>query len=463
MKRRRKTCCRKKSACRFKGICLGLTVLALLVAAPLWAGWEEQRQRLTLSASLRTRYELWNWFDPGNIPSSQNENNDYGFGATLLRLGLRYDTKKWFDAFAEVQNTALLNLPDDANAPAPQGALGLGATYFAPHRREWDSRIFFHQLYTTLKLPREPATFFRMGRFEYFDGLEALTGDPTLDWLKRSRLSQRLIGPFGFSHVGRSFDGLEAAYNHSLFNLTAMASHPRQGGFEIDGMDEIDTIDFLSTTLTVKSSAWIPRSEGRFFYLYYGDDRGPAQQVVKVDNRPSEARAQDQQDISLSSFGLHYIQTASLGAGQGDVLAWGVYQTGEWGKLDHEAWAWALEAGYQTPFLPWHPWLRTGYLRSSGDGYPTDHTHETFFQILPTVRQYASFPFFNMMNSEDGFVQLLLRPIPQKLTLRSDLHFLRLTEARDLWYQGGRRFSAAQKFWLRGAAKQWKSWVSHFV
>jgi hypothetical protein len=132
MKRRRKTCCRKKSACRFKGICLGLTVLALLVAAPLWAGWEEQRQRLTLSASLRTRYELWNWFDPGNIPSSQNENNDYGFGATLLRLGLRYDTKKWFDAFAEVQNTALLNLPDDANAPAPPGRARIGRYLFRP-------------------------------------------------------------------------------------------------------------------------------------------------------------------------------------------------------------------------------------------------------------------------------------------------------------------------------------------
>jgi hypothetical protein len=112
-----------------------------------------------------------------------------------------------------------------------------------------------------------------MGRFEYLDGLEVLTGDPTLDWLKRVRLSQRLISPIGFTHVGRSFDGVKAAYDHSLFNLTAMASHPRQGGFDIDGMDEIDAIDLLSATLTVKSSAWIPRSEGRFFYIYYGDDR----------------------------------------------------------------------------------------------------------------------------------------------------------------------------------------------
>jgi hypothetical protein len=73
-------------------MCLGIAVLALLLAAPLWAGWDEQQQRLSLTGSLRARYELWNWFDPGNRAALQ-DNNDYGFGATLLRLGLRYDTK----------------------------------------------------------------------------------------------------------------------------------------------------------------------------------------------------------------------------------------------------------------------------------------------------------------------------------------------------------------------------------
>jgi hypothetical protein len=51
-----------------------------------------------------------------------------------------------------------------------------------------------------------------------------------------------------------------------------------------------------------------------------------------------------------------------------------------------------------------------------------------------------------MMNSEDGFLQLLLRPLPQKLTLRSDLHFLRLTEAHDLWYQGTGAFQRRKSF-----------------
>lgn len=419
-------------------------LFVLCFPSPLYGREESPSDRFSLSANLRARYEVWNWF------AADSGDNEYGFGATRLRIKARYKPQPWFSALVEVQNTALLDLPSDANAPAPQGGLGLGDTYFSPHRREWDTRVFFHQAALAFRLPQRPATFLQAGRFEYADGLEVLTKDATLDWLKRVRLSQRLIGPFGFSHVGRSFDGVKAAYDHSHFNLTAMASHPRQGGFDLDGMDEIDTIDLLSATLTVKSSAWIPRSEGRLFYIYYGDDRGPAQQVVKVDNRSLAERTADQQDISLSSFGLHYIQAVSLGAGQADLLAWGVYQTGDWGKLDHRAWAWAFEVGYQLPSAPWRPWLRAGYFRSSGDDNPTDTEHGSFFQLLPTARLYARFPFYNLMNREDGFLQLLLHPLPQTVTVRSDLHFLRLSEARDLWYAGAGAFQRRKNFGYGG-------------
>ena len=39
------------------------------------------------------------------------------------------------------------------------------------------------------------------------------------------------------------------------------------------------------------------------------------------------------------------------------------------------------------------------------------------------------------MNNEDYFIQLLLSP-HKKLNLRTDLHYLRLTESADLWYSG---------------------------
>ena len=66
----------------------------------------------------------------------------------------------------------------------------------------------------------------------------------------------------------------------------------------------------------------------------------------------------------------------------------------------------------------------------------SDPNTGTFFQMLPSPRQYARFPFFNLMNNADGFVELMLRPA-RVLTIRTDVHALRLANGNDLWYQGG--------------------------
>jgi hypothetical protein len=116
-------------------------------------------------------------------------------------------------------------------------------------------------------------------------------------------------------------------------------------------------------------------------------------------------------------------------------MAWGALQQGQWGKLDHDAWAWDLEVGWQPSMLPWKPWVRVGYGRSSGDDNPKDRDHETFFQILPTARLYSFSTFYNLMNNEDGFLQLVLRPLPGVVG-RTEFHFIRLTEGKDLWYTG---------------------------
>jgi hypothetical protein len=85
------------------------------------------------------------------------------------------------------------------------------------------------------------------------------------------------------------------------------------------------------------------------------------------------------------------------------------------------------------------PWFRAGYFRSSGDGNATDGAHGTFFQVLPTPRVYARMPYFNLMNNEDAFGELILRP-RTALLVRADLHHLRLSSAKDLWYLGGGAF-----------------------
>ncbi|HYR95445.1 MAG TPA: hypothetical protein VEM57_01870, partial [Candidatus Binatus sp.] len=62
--------------------------------------------------------------------------------------------------------------------------------------------------------------------------------------------------------------------------------------------------------------------------------------------------------------------------------------------------------------------------------------HGSFFQLLPTARIYAQLPFYNLMNSSDVFTELILRP-HRRVTLRTDWHWLEVTETRDLWYSGG--------------------------
>jgi hypothetical protein len=55
--------------------------------------------------------------------------------------------------------------------------------------------------------------------------------------------------------------------------------------------------------------------------------------------------------------------------------------------------------------------------------------------MLPTARLYTMTPFYNMMNNQDTFVQLLLKPV-EKVGVRTEFHWLRLTEPRDLAYFG---------------------------
>ncbi len=78
---------------------------------------------VAVSGSIRARAYLWDWF--GDAPEGE-----YSYPAVLIRVGLS-QAKSSFDWQAEVALPILANLPVDAVMPAPQGQLGLGATYSA--------------------------------------------------------------------------------------------------------------------------------------------------------------------------------------------------------------------------------------------------------------------------------------------------------------------------------------------
>jgi hypothetical protein len=384
---------------------------------------------ITVSGSLRTRVESWDWFQG-------SANNDYTFPGSIARLSLSQSSKV-LDWQIEFAAPFLLGLPDDAIAPAAQGQLGFGASYFAANHRNTNAgMVFAKQGFVRFKRLGGVEQSLKLGRMELIDGTEVTPKDGTLAALKRDRIAHRLIGNFGFSDVGRSFDGVQYNLNRSKLNLTLFGGRPSRGVFQVDGWGELN-INVFYGALTGQVGGKDSAGEWRIFGLGYQDLRDG---VLKTDNRPAPVRTADTAHINIGTFGGHYIHTIETRAGQFDALAWVALQTGSWGILNQRAGAFAAEAGWQPGFLAQlKPWLRGGYDYGSGDKNAGDSTHGTFFQVLPTPRVYARFPFFNMMNNRDVFGELQLRPA-KKITVRSDVHSLRLANRNDLWYSGGGAF-----------------------
>lgn len=388
---------------------------------------------ITITGSVRGRWEVWNWFTPGNVTNGQ-ENNRYQFQDTFVRLGAGYQIDG-VKAFAELMSPALLHLPDDALAPPPQGPLGLGANYFQANSRRYSASVFLKQGYLEFHDRLQKGLYFKGGRFEFSDGADLIPADPELNWIVLTRIQQRLIGPFDYTDIARSFDGAMVRYGSDTWNFTAMYGVPTKGAFDLDGMYEISSMDVLYAALNAGPNRWWGDAIGRLFYIYYDDGRG----LTKVDNRPAAVLAKDHRAIEIHTPGVDFAKTLELGPGKADCLVWAAGQLGGWGEQSQEAWAALGEVGYRFTDLPWKPWLRAGYMTTSGSGSNTGGVHGTFFQILPTARLYALFPFYNMMNNNDLSSELILRPLVNVET-RTTLHNLWLSSSRDLWYQGGGAF-----------------------
>src|SRR3990172_2277983 len=211
--------------------------------------------KFSVNGEVRFRYEYNDWF----ATKGSSANNDYWFMFNRTRLGLKYDSK-YIGAYIQGQYVHLIHLPNDGIAPAPAGALGVGPTYYASNSGQGKSPhgLVLRNVYIDLKNILDSGVSARIGRFDYSDGLEVNTDDPKIMWVKKNRVGERLIGPFGYSAVTRAFDGFQVGYDNSFMNLTVMGSHPTQGGFEINASKDMEDIKLLSTSLTVKKSALIP-------------------------------------------------------------------------------------------------------------------------------------------------------------------------------------------------------------
>jgi len=387
---------------------------------------------VVVSGAIRSRTYSRNWF--GDLPEG-----DYWHQGTQVRVGISR-SKQRYDWQLEFEVPFMLHLPTTAVRTAPQGQLGLGAAYFAANDGNANpAGLFLKQGFVRFSgLGGIAGQSLRVGRMEFNDGLEVTPRNSTLAVLKRDRIGQRLVGNFGFSDVLRSLDGVQYVLNLPTLNVTAVAARPTAGVFQVNGWSELN-INLFYGALTGQAGSERSPGDWRLFGLAYDDYRHG---IAKTDNRPATSRISDTESIRVGTFGGHYLHVSTSAAGPIDVLLWGAFQTGAWGTLSHRAGAFAAEAGWQPArLLAWQPWIRGGYNYSSGDSNPDDDTHGTFFQVLPTARIYARTPIFNLMNSVDAFGELILRP-SNRITLRADLHSIRLASRNDLWYSGGGAFQS---------------------
>ena len=375
----------------------------------------------------RTRLDTWQWF------AAPPQSETYAYVESLLRLSMMQKIKRW-DWQLELAQPSILHAPTDAvSTVAAQGQLGLGGTYYASNgNNDYPAAAFFKQGFLRYHFGA-PQKSLRLGRFEFFEGLEIEQKNPQLAWLQANRVSQRLIANFGFTNAQRSVDGIEGHYGGPGWDLVAAAARSDQGVFNMNGNPELN-VDFQYLALTRQEAnqhvLW------RAFAMGYHDGRTG---LTKTDNRPLTVRSADHQNIRIGTYGGDLMAAIPAGPGTLDLMFWGAVQNGKWGPQNHSANAAAVEGGYKFGAQTAAPWLRGGWWRSSGDNNPSDNTHNTFFQMLPTPRLYARLPFYNLMNSTDDFVQVMDTPI-KRVALRADLHWLQLTSAQDLWYQGGGAF-----------------------
>lgn len=387
--------------------------------------------------ALRVRGESWNWFD-------ETDRGRYQLVGATARLGVERSQGR--HAFRlELAAPILLGLPDDAFAtPADPasfgpgaGQLGLGGTYRAANFDESSAiQLFPKNLYWRMLRRQLRATHaLRVGRFEYDDGTETNPANATLGAMKRERIASRLLGSFAWTHVGRSYDGVHWSTKRDGRDLTLLVAAPTRGVFQADGWAPLP-IGVAYGAWTVPYATASGSADARLFAIQYVDMRDEPVRLTAS----GPAQTLEEEGISITTVGGHWLYVLERAPAHVDFLLWGAGQLGAWGDQAHRAWSGVAEAGVQPRGMPSvNPWLRVGIAYGSGDPDPDDDEHGTFFQMLPTPRPYARFPFHDMQNMRDAYASLALRPSP-RVTVRTEVHSLALARGEDLWYLGGGAF-----------------------
>ena len=262
---------------------------------------------LQININWRERTEDWNWFK-GNTG-----NSDYTFWYSLLRIGIG-QTCQHFDCYIDGEQPTILGLPTTAVVAAPQGQLGLGGSYYAANNNHSDvANGFLKYAYVNIHPTNQFAA--RIGRFEYFDGLEKKAKDPLLQKIIQSRISSRLISNFAFTAVQRTYDGVQLVLNSGANNVTLFGARPTQGVFQVKGEDELDVDNYYGAYTHSGGSATHP-NQFRMFADGYIDHRTLVLKTTSNTGqhpRKPPTRTKSKSPPGAETLSRYYINTPAAG------------------------------------------------------------------------------------------------------------------------------------------------------
>lgn len=387
-----------------------LAATALVTASVSFADGPE----LDPTFQLRLRWEGF-----GTPTGFTDRDAQYNFSNLRLRFGLE---SRWehVTLAGELQGAAAADLP--AN-----GAFAIGPVYAAANSGETrPSQIGISQAYATF---HSSTSRLQAGRQKWGDGFETLTGVGHLDGIKKRRMAERLVGNWDWVNVGRRYDGASGATSAGGVHLGGFAFRPLAGGVNyVGGFERLKGLGVYGATVTTKYGELLPSTELRLFAVRYDDERPGAL-----------AAAGDK--LRLNTFGA-----SLLGGGDnGDLMLWGVYQTGSWGEASQNAWAFIAEGGRKMHRGDSTFTLRGGVAQASGDS-GDDEKHNTFFNLLPTNHKfYGSMDYNAFSNLRDLYGELLFQSGPSAVwSFRGAFHVFHLVDSNDAWYGGSGAFDLSR-------------------
>jgi hypothetical protein len=332
--------------------------------------------KLTIGAELRLRGEARQDYDFNSSASSLT--SDDRFGLSRIRLNLDVKPVPHLRLFTEIQDSR------DYRAAITR-RIGAGA---------FEDRVDFFQLFVDIKdLNSIPLTV-RLGR-------QALAfGD------------QRLVGSFGWSNVGRSFQGIRLIMKEDPVEVNlwwANVVNPEDGELNEPIWND-DFIGFLAT--------WQNIAQGNLdTYLLLRDNNSSGRQIFTLGGHFSGEPTVDgsiDYDIELA------------------------YQTGDFlTEVDHSAILFHAGMGRTLMLSRMKPRFGFQYNFASGDPIPSDSENKTPDNFYPTNHlHYGSIDFFSWRNMQNVKLESSLKP-HQKLLVKGDLNLFWLSEVQDAWYSAG--------------------------